>query len=104
MAKNHVEEFRGDLKEFHEMTEKFYAGEVTVPQYKSFSGGFGSYAQRGGERSMLRLRLTGGEIDREDLQFIVDAIKRHRIDRVHLTTCQSVQFHDLTKEDRKSVV
>ena len=66
MAKNHVEEFRGDLKEFHEMTEKFYAGEVTVPQYKSFSGGFGSYAQRGGERSMLRLRLTGGEIDRED--------------------------------------
>ncbi len=98
MAKNHVEEFRGDLKEFHEMTEKFYAGEVTVPQYKSFSGGFGSYAQRGGERSMLRLRLTGGEIDREDLQFIVDAIKRHRIDRVHLTTCQSVQFHDLTKE------
>ena len=35
MAKNHVEEFRGDLKEFHEMTEKFYAGEVTVPQYKS---------------------------------------------------------------------
>ncbi len=98
MAKNHVEEFRGDLREFHEMTEKFYAGEVTVPQYKSFSGGFGSYAQRGGERSMLRLRLTGGEITLEDVKFIADAIARYSIRRVHLTTCQSVQFHDLTKE------
>lgn len=98
MAKNHVEEFRGDLEAFREMTEKFYAGELTVPQYKAFSGGFGSYAQRGGERSMLRLRLTGGEIRPEELQFIVDSIAAYRIDRVHLTTCQSVQFHDLTKE------
>ncbi len=98
MAKNHVDEFREDLKQFHEMTRKFYAGEVTVPQYKSFSGGFGSYAQRGGERSMLRLRLTGGEIDRERLCFIADSIEKHKIERVHLTTCQSVQLHDLTEE------
>lgn len=97
MAKNHVEEFRGDLKEFHEMTGKFYAGEVTVPQYKSFSGGFGSYAQRGGERSMLRLRLTGGEIDQDKLKFIADSIRKYEIKRVHLTTCQSVQLHDLTE-------
>ena len=44
---NHMEEFREDLKEFHEMTGKFYNGEITVPEYKAFSGGFGSYAQRG---------------------------------------------------------
>ncbi len=98
MARNHVEEFRGDLREFHEMTEKFYAGEVTVPQYKSFSGGFGSYAQRGGEKSMLRLRLTGGETDREKLAFIADSVEKYAIDRVHLSTCQSVQLHDLSKE------
>lgn len=97
MAQDHVAEFKGDLKEFHEMTKKFYAKEVTVPEYKSFSGGFGSYAQRGGERSMLRLRLTGGEIDMEQLKFIVDSIRKYDIKRTHLTTCQSVQFHDLTE-------
>lgn len=97
MAIDHVEEFREDLKEFHKMTEKFYKGEVTVPQYKSFSGGFGSYAQRGGERSMLRLRLTGGEIDRDNIKFIADSIAKYRIDRVHLSTCQSVQLHDLSE-------
>ena len=65
------EKLKEDLKEFHEMTAKFYKKEITVPQYKSFSGGFGSYAQRGGERSMLRLRLVCGEITMDNLKFIV---------------------------------
>lgn len=99
MKKDHVKELRGDLKQFHEMTRKFYQGELTVPEYKSISGGFGSYAQRGGERSMLRLRLTGGEIEKEELRFIADSIRKYHIDRVHLTTCQSLQFHDLQEED-----
>ena len=44
-----MKEFKADLKEFREMTEKFYAKEVSVKDYKGFSGGFGSYAQKGGE-------------------------------------------------------
>lgn len=46
-----MKEFKADLKEFREMTEKFYAKEVSVKDYKGFSGGFGSYAQKGGEAS-----------------------------------------------------
>lgn len=98
MEKVYLEKFREDLKEFHEMTEKFYKKEITVPQYKGFSGGFGSYAQRGGERSMLRLRLAGGEVDKDKLKFIVDSIKKYNIDMAHLTTCQTIQLHNLTKE------
>lgn len=93
-----MEGFREDLKEFYEVTEKFYRKEVTVPEYKSFSGAFGSYAQRGGERSMLRLRLSGGEINKGNLKFIADSIRKYRIDLVHFTTCQTVQLHNLTKE------
>lgn len=98
MKKSYYEVFREDLKEFREMTEKFYRKEITVPEYKGFSGGFGSYAQRGGERSMLRLRLAGGEISQEDLEFIVKSTEKYKIDMVHLTTCQTVQLHNLTKE------
>lgn len=97
MEKVYLEKFCQDLKEFHEMTEKFYRKEITVLQYKGFSGGFGSYAQRGGERSMLRLRLAGGEVDKDKLKFIVDSIKKYNIDMVHLTTCQTIQLHNLTK-------
>ena len=98
MEQKCLEEFREDLKEFHEMTRMFYAKEITVPEYKGFSGGFGSYAQRGGERSMLRLRLAGGEINMEKLKFLADSVKKYDIDLVHFTTCQTVQMHNLTEE------
>ncbi|MDE6625560.1 MAG: nitrite/sulfite reductase [Lachnospiraceae bacterium] len=99
-----LKQFREDLKEFHRVTGQFYRGEITVPQYKSFSGGFGSYAQRGGKRSMLRLRLPAGEIGKEKLLFIKDSIEKYNIDMVHLTTCQTVQLHNLTEQQVCSLV
>lgn len=95
MNQSLMTEFKEDLKDFREMTEKFYAKEVSIKDYKRFSGGFGSYAQRGGEASMLRLRMPGGRITKEKLKFLVDAIAAYDVRRVHLTTCQTVQFHDL---------
>lgn len=94
---NHVEEFRKDLERFREMTSKFYRGEVTVPEYKGFSGGFGSYAQRGGKQSMLRLGFTGGRITKEQLKFVADSIRKHQIGKVHITTGQNIQLHDLSE-------
>lgn len=95
MNQSLMTEFKEDLKDFREMTEKFYAKEVSIKDYKGFSGGFGSYTQRGGEASMLRLRMPGGRITKEKLKFLVDAIAAYDVRRVHLTTCQTVQFHDL---------
>lgn len=95
MNQSLMTEFKEDLKDFREMTEKFYAKEVSIKDYKGFSGGFGSYAQRGGEASMLRFRMPGGRITKEKLKFLVDAIAAYDVRRVHLTTCQTVQFHDL---------
>ena len=97
MTKDYAAEFREDLKEFHEMTQKFYKKEINVVQYKGFSGGFGSYAQRGGEASMLRLRLTGGEVNKDELSFIADSIEKYNISLVHLTTCESIQLHNLNE-------
>lgn len=88
-------EFKEDLKDFREMTDKFYAKELSVKEYKGFSGGFGSYAQKGGEASMLRLRMPGGRITKEKLKFLADSVETYRVKRAHLTTCQTVQFHDL---------
>lgn len=97
MSKDYASEFREDLKEFHEMTQKFYKKEINVVQYKGFSGGFGSYAQRGGEASMLRLRLTGGEVNKEQLTFLADSIEKYNINLAHLTTCESIQLHNLNE-------
>ncbi|MEH2941745.1 nitrite/sulfite reductase [Lachnospiraceae bacterium KK002] len=97
MSKDYIAEFRGDLQEFHEMTEKFYRKDINIAEYKRFSGGFGSYAQRGGASSMLRLRLTGGEIRKEQLLFIAESIEKYKITLVHFSTCQSLQLHNLSE-------
>ena len=88
-------EWKEDYKEFEEVTRQFYAGEVPVPKYKGFSGGFGSYAQRGGKASMLRLRMPGGKISKEKLGFIAKSIEKYNINKLHFTTCQTVQLHNL---------
>ncbi len=90
-----MKEFREDLADFRDMTDKFYAKEVSVAEYKGFSGGFGSYAQRGGEKSMLRLRIPGGRLTKEKLKFVADVIAEYQVDKAHFTTCQTIQLHNL---------
>lgn len=96
---NYLEEFRPDLADFRDMTMKFHNKEITMPEYKGFSGGYGSYAQRFGEKHMLRLRMAGGRLTKERLGFIAESIEKYGIDKVHLTTCQSIQLHNLEAED-----
>ena len=59
---NHIDpqSWKQDLPAFREKTAEFYAGGSTVGAYKGFSGYYGSYAQKGGKASMLRLRMPGG--------------------------------------------
>lgn len=93
------EVWKNDYKAFKEVTEQFYSGEMDSKTYKGISGGFGSYAQRGGKASMLRLRMPGGVMTKEKLGFIAQAVKDYKISRVHLTTCQTLQLHNLSKDD-----
>lgn len=93
-----VAEWKRDYEEFKRVTKQFYAGEIGMKEYKGFSGGFGSYAQRGGQRSMLRLRLPGGRVPKEQLEFTAKSIQKYHIDKLHFTTCQTIQLHNLTEE------
>lgn len=87
--------WKKDLAAFREKTEDFYAGNLDKMAYKSFSGLYGSYAQRGGKANMLRLRMTAGRVTPEKLAFAADAVRRHQVGRIHFTTCQTIQLHDL---------
>ncbi|MDO4337251.1 MAG: nitrite/sulfite reductase [Eubacteriales bacterium] len=93
-----IEEWKQEYKEFETVTRQFYTGEVSTKDYKGFSGGFGSYAQRGGTASMLRLRFPGGRISQDKLAFVVNSIKKYNIDKVHFTTCQTIQLHNLNAD------
>ena len=93
-----IETFRADLPQFREKSAAFFAGEMSKAAYKGFSGYYGSYAQRDGKASMLRLRMTAGCVTPEKLAFVADMIRKHGIERVHFTTCQTIQLHDLPQQ------
>lgn len=98
MGQRMQQSWEQELSEFYKQTDLFYAGEVKQAVYKGFSGFYGSYAQRGGQASMLRLRMPAGRITHEKLAFTAAAIRKYDIRRVHFTTCQTIQLHDLSKD------
>ena len=75
MGKIDPQSWKHDLPAFREKTEEFYAGKSNVGAYKGFSGYYGSYAQKGGKASMLRLRMPGGRVTKEKLAFVARAIR-----------------------------
>lgn len=90
--------WKKDMPAFREKTMAFYSGELSKNEYKGFSGLYGSYAQKDGKASMLRLRMTAGCVTKEKLAFLAKAIEKYPVPRAHFTTGQTVQFHDLDGE------
>lgn len=41
------------------------------------------------------LDIPGGRINQEQLSFVADSILKYNIDKVHFTTCQTIQLHNL---------
>jgi ferredoxin-nitrite reductase len=71
--------WKTDLEEFREKTRAFYAGEMDKGAYKSFSGYYGSYAQKGGKANMLRLRMPAGQVTKERMAFTAHVVKKYKI-------------------------
>lgn len=46
---------------------------------------------------MLRLRMTAGRVTKK-MAFVTDSIRKHNINHLHFTTCQTIQLHDLQPE------
>ena len=90
-----TERWRESFPEFKEKTEAFFAGNLDKKEYKGFSGKYGSYAQRDGKALMLRLRMTGGRLTKEKLKFVAEVIEEFQVNLVHMTTCQTIQLHNL---------
>ena len=87
--------WKTELADFRQATDTFHAGGLAKAAYKGFSGYYGSYAQRDDAVSMLRLRMPAGRVNARRMAFVAGALRRHGIRRLHFTTCQTIQLHDL---------
>ncbi len=87
-----TETWKQELLEFKEKTKAFYAGEMDKGSYKGFSGYYGSYAQRGGKSSMLRLRITAGRLTKEKMAFTAEAIRKYHVKKCILPHARQFSF------------
>ncbi len=60
---------------------------------------YGVCAQRHDDMFMLRLRVPGGRLDRQQLAVVADVARRYAGGWVHLTTRQNVELHSVRLED-----
>jgi sulfite reductase beta subunit-like hemoprotein len=93
------EKLISEIKGFKEKGESFLRKELTVAEFKGISGGMGVYAQKGGEQFMLRLRVSSGILSREYSDLILRLAEKFGIEKLHLTTRQAIQLHDLTLDE-----
>ena len=96
MNKQWTDIFHTEIERFKDTIGAFDKGEIDRKDYKGVSGGLGSYAQRDPSKHMLRLRLPGGRLTMERLKFLAEVVEREQVGRMKLTTCETIQLHDLS--------
>lgn len=98
MNEQWLQTFRTEIGHFKEKIGAFQQGDIDKKSYKGISGGMGTYAQRDPSKHMLRLRMPGGRLTVERLKFLADTVAQYHVQRLKLTTCETVQLHDLQGE------
>lgn len=99
VTKEAKEEIRNRFPKFEEATKAFFAKELAPAKYKGTSGKFGCYGERGANSVMLRLRFSGGAIEKPQMEFLSDVLDRYQIKLAHFTTGEALQLHHLNEEE-----
>ncbi len=87
-----------ELPEFREKAESYFNGDLKRLAFYSTAGKFGVNTQRGDEYAMLRLRMPGGLMTKTQMLAIAGWIREYDVPKLHLTTGQTLQLHNLTQE------
>lgn len=90
---------KNEIVDFRKIGHSFYNKEISVGDFKAVSGAMGVYAQRGGEKFMIRLRTNSGLLPLVQLKLISTFLEKYNMEKIHLTTRQAVQLHDLSIDD-----
>lgn len=85
-----------EIEEFKEIGYKFLLEEISAADFKKTSGGMGVYAERSKKDFMIRLRIPSGITDISQMNWLCDIAEKNELDKIHLTTREAVQYHNLS--------
>ncbi len=92
---DYLNKLKDEILKFRQVGHQFVKKEINTAQFKAASGGMGVYAQKGGEKFMIRLRIPSGVLNLPHLKLITGFAGQYKLKNIHLTTRQAIQLHDL---------
>lgn len=98
------EELLGEIEIFKEKGMAFLNGDISKMEFKHVSGGFGVYAERNKKTFMIRLRIPSGITDVEEMKWIYKKAEEYGLEKIHLTTREAIQLHNLSIDDVCSIM
>ncbi len=93
------ENYAREIDELQGYVERFRAGTVSAAEFKARRVPFGVYEQRTAGRYMVRIRCAAGIVTPGQLRRIADLSARFASGRLHVTTRQEIQVHDVPLEN-----
>ena len=92
------ESLKKEIGQLETMINDYKNNKIETGQLKAYRVPFGIYEQRQNDSFMIRIHCAGGLIELKQLKAIADIAERYNNRRIHLTTRQELQIHDLKLE------
>lgn len=93
------ENIRNEQKKFRIKYQELIANKISTDEFKHYSSAMGVYSQRKPGTYMVRPRILSGLVTVDQLKKISDLSKKYSFGKIHLTTRQDVQFHQLNLDN-----
>ena len=93
-----------EIPHYKDNLTKFLAGEIKDAFFRGIRVPWGFYSQRGGHTLMSRLRIPGGILTPQQLNCIGSTAKRLSKGKLHITTRQDIQIHNLPYENSIEII
>lgn len=92
------------IARYRESLQKFLSGELKDDFFKGIRVPWGNYSQRGGKTLMSRLRIPGGVLTPRQLKAIGETARKYSPAKLHLTTRQDIQIHEVPYENSADIM
>lgn len=79
-------------------------GELSPARFKGIRVPWGIYTQRGGKVFMTRVRVPAGEATADQLKALAFVSKKYGNGKLHITTRQDIQIHEVKIEDTAVII
>ncbi|MFN3966091.1 MAG: sulfurtransferase TusA family protein [Endomicrobiia bacterium] len=93
-----------DIDTYKEKLNKFLSGEINSAFFRGIRVPWGFYSHRGGKVLMSRLRIPAGILTSEQLKAIGEAAERFANGKLHITTRQDIQIHNVPFENSIKII